>query len=501
MNRHLLSFITILVLGTAGIVGWKYARPVFQERLQKGSSDASTTRAVLHIGTDNWIGYFPLCSPVMERNLYQADYRTRFKKLAAGELQFAVATIDSYLLNGGRFDYPGTIILVVDESKGGDALVARKSVVATIDDLKNRPKTKIAFTRASPSEHLLKALSDHFGLPFFADQDSGKWAVATEGSEQALKKLQNGAVDVAVLWEPDVSRALASPKFVKLMGTEDTDKLIVDVLLVGRRFSIDHPEAVKALLHAYFKTQKEYRQNPDALRGDIKKVTGLSNTQINAMLHGVEWATLGENTALWFGSAQNGQKGDEGLLDAISFALQVLRSSGDLKNNPLPDSDPYRITNRSFIREIAADRAGDDRSINGRDHSFSRLTSSQWARLKKIGTLKVEPIPFRRSTALLDNTGQTILDTAADKLRRYPNFRVLVEGHTGLRGDTQANLDLSVARAKAVAIYLINTFNLDPNRFRAVGYGSSRPLPRQPEESSRAYKYRLSRVDITLVTE
>ncbi|MFC1855202.1 nitrate ABC transporter substrate-binding protein, partial [Thermodesulfobacteriota bacterium] len=78
--------------------------------------------------------------------------------------------------------------------------------------------------------------------------------VKTNGSEEALKKVLAGQVDVAVLWEPDVSRALAEPEIVKLLGTEDTNKLIVDVLMVSRDFSEDHPEIVHALLTNYFKT-------------------------------------------------------------------------------------------------------------------------------------------------------------------------------------------------------------------------------------------------------
>jgi hypothetical protein len=34
-----------------------------------------------------------------------------------------------------------------------------------------------------------------------------------------------------------------------------------------------------------------------------------------------------------------------------------------------------------------------------------------------------------------------------------------------------------------------------------VGYGASKPLPRQPDESERAYDYRLPRVELALVSE
>ena len=516
MNKHLITFISILVLGLALIIGWKFARPILQERLQKGSSDASSTLATLHIGMDNWIGYFPLCSPAMTRNLRragyqlqceddQADYAARFARLEKEELQFAAATVDSYLLNGKNTNYPGTIIAVIDESKGGDAIVARASVFPTLDALKEIPQQKdkkIAFTPSSPSEHLLKGVSNHFGLPFFSDSSIKRknWAMQTSGSEEALKKLRDRSVDAAVLWEPDVSRALSSKDFIKLIGTEDTDRLIVDILLVERHYSVNHPEAVQALIKAYFQTLDEYQMDPLALQRDLIKTTGLDKSQVNSMLQGVEWVPLQENNSLWFGHDKSAVQGSEGLIDAISYALKILKASKDIQSNPLPGNDPYRITNRQFVETLAG-QAGSTPVDRANSRTFPRLDNNQWTKLKKIGTLKVDPIPFRRSTGMLDSSGRIVLDNAADKLRRYPNFRILVEGHTGTSGDAQANLELSATRARAVATYLLDRYNMDANRLHAVGYGGTRPLPRNQGESNRAYKYRMSRVDISLVTK
>jgi len=76
-----------------------------------------------------------------------------------------------------------------------------------------------------------------------------------------------------------------------------------------------------------------------------------------------------------------------------------------------------------------------------------------------------------------------------------------VKGHSGISGDPRANLQLSQERADAVARYLTVTYGIDPNRMRIIGYGSTRPLPRLPGESDRAYGYRLPRVEVTLAAE
>jgi len=509
MNKHTKIFLGIILLGVIVVLSIKFLQPGWIEKQQKNTSDAINTKGTIRIGVDNWIGYFPLCSPKMEDKLRklgyllqcvddQADYESRFQKLKDGDLQFAVATIDSYLINGAKFHYPGTITAVIDESKGGDAIVARQSVFADIDALKENPsktnasKTKIAFTPASPSEHLLKSVSEHFGLPF-TSRHSG-WQVETDGSSQALKKLQSGKVDVAVLWEPDVSRALASPGIIKLIGTEDTDKLIVDILLVERQYSRKYPEAVNSLMQSYFKTLQEYTQQPDELRNDIKASTNkLDKQQINNMLNGVEWATLTENRSLWFGN-------DENLLDSISIAMGILINNRDFTTNPLPNGDPYSITNRSFISALRQTASYTSTTKDGK-RGFKKLADKEWAHLKKVGTLQLEPIQFRQGTALMNDGSSQELNKLAKKIQRYPNFRIQVSGHTGLSGDPQENLKLSSGRAQVVAQSLVNNFQLDINQIHAVGYGSSRPLKRLSGESSRAYKYRLPRVEITLLTE
>lgn len=508
MSSHVKAVILILALGLAGIVGARYLLPLLQDTRQRETSDASVTRGTLVVGTDNWIGYFPLCSTPMAKRMRQAgwvlrcendnaDYQARFQRLASGEIQFAVATVDSYLLSGAPLDFPGTIIAVIDESKGGDAVLAREEVTANLDGLKDATDIEVAFTPASPSEHLLRTIRTHFDVPFMRGS-RGRWRVETDGSSAALELLLKGEVGMAALWEPDVSRALAKPGIVKLIGTEDMERLIVDILLVGRGFSRDHPEAVAALLDNYFQTLKLYRDRPDELEADVIQDTGLTRGQVGSMLRGVSWTTLGENAAVWFGISGGGPFADEGLVETIAGAIRILTNSGDLARDPLPDGDPYRITNRQFIADLSKRLGGTADDSGGRVRRFTPLDDTGWARLKEIGSLKMEAIGFRRGTADLAYEGKIELDRLAERLSHYPNFRILVKGHSGITGDPRANLRLSKERAEAVARYLLVTYDMDPNRLRILGYGSSRPLPRLPGESDRAYSYRLPRVEVTL---
>jgi len=515
MSAHLKVFIAVLLLGAVAILGYKFALPRFQDQWQRETSDAAAIHGKLLVGVDNWIGYFPLCSQEMSRRMRnqgfslrceddKADYPTRMKLLADGQLDFAVATVDAYLLNGATLDFPATIIAVLDESKGGDAIVARKTAVPTLESLKQNTTTRIAFTPSSPSEHLLKSVSIHFGLPQI-QQKQGGWRVEATGSPDALKKLQKGEVDVAVLWEPDVSKALTDPEFIKLIGTDDTEKLIVDVLLASRRIVQQKPDAVRALLRQYFETQSFYQESPHRLQADVMAENNVNETQASAMLSGVKFATLSENGALWFGVTPSGLPDQEGLVNAINGAVNVLLETRDFQQNPLPDRDPYRLTNRQFIADLYLHDIGSQnspsRAKEGLARAFSPLDEAGWKSLKEVGTLRMDPVEFSRGTASLDDSGRMALNSVAEKLSHYPHYRLMVKGHTGIDGDADANLELSKRRAEAVLDYFVSTFSIDPNRIRALGFGASQPLPRLPDEPDRAYNYRLPRVEFALLTE
>ncbi|CAK8714336.1 MAG: NMT1/THI5 like [Candidatus Electronema aureum] len=509
MKARLIGALLLLLLGLGVTYGIWLLLPKLLDRKQQTTSDAAQTQGKLRIALDNWIGYFPLRSPEMKSAMHRAgwllaweddkaDYRRRMERLEKGELDFAVATVDSYLLNAERFAYPAVIVAVLDESKGGDAILARKDRVASLDDLKGKLDAKVAFTPASPSEHLAKAAADHFNVKELHPA-SGPLRLAVNGSEQAKNALLSGKADVAVLWEPDVTKALQEKGIVKLLGTEDTERLIVDVLLVRRDFAQKNPDIVKLFLSTYFKVLKKYRQEEGLFIRHIKEETGLAEEPVRIMLKGVDWLSLADNCEQWFGIAAAGGAGEEGLVAAIESAAEILVNAGDFTASPVPDGNPYRLTNKGFLEELFA--ASGEKASSAGATAFAPLDNAGWDALKEVGTLKIDPIIFQQGTATLDVLGKQTIDTAMARLSHYPHFRIVIKGHTGVRGDADENLRLSQERAEAVSRYLQITHSMDANRVRPLGLGGTKPLAQQPGESLRTYEYRLPRVELVLVRE
>jgi outer membrane protein OmpA-like peptidoglycan-associated protein/ABC-type nitrate/sulfonate/bicarbonate transport system substrate-binding protein len=526
MKKTPIFVVLFLLVCLPGLYFAKKLIPVLKSKQQQETSDAKDLKGKISLAIDDWIGYFPISSSRMKKAMRSegymldisndgGDYPARMKKLRDGELDFAVVTVDSYILNAAPLDFPATIVTILDESKGGDAMVAYTNVVSSLDSFKSftaQTMPKIAYTPASPSQHLLKAISSHFNVPALKNIGRNQ-RVETKDSQEALKFLIDKKVSVAILWEPNVSKALEIPGVAKILGTESTSRLIVDILVVNREFALKNPEKVDLLLKTYFRTLKFYADNPDDLEKDISTELKLPRDSVKKMVDGVAWVNLSENCQSWFGISVPGQISEQGLIDTIQSTVEILVGSGDFKEDPLPDKDPYRIVNSSFIQQIyntgikngfaaltgSPGRAAD---MGGLSRPFKPLTDAQWAKLKPVGSLNIEPIMFQSGAADLDVLEKEKLDAMVNRLKFYPTFRVLVEGHTSFLGDAGANLALSQERADAVMRYLTITYSIDANRIRSVGYGGTRPLAIQPGESDRAYHaYRLPRVEVSLLSD
>lgn len=531
MKKSTLALIILVVVAVLAMVTWK----VFLQKKASDQAEAEEAAAAeeaqkidetdagkdlkgtLRGAADNFAGYFFLRSPefqkLMRRSKYRVvviddfaagdGYRERMQKVASGEYQFAVATIDSNILNSADLNFPGVITMVIDETRGADCVYALKTVGQKLDDFR-RKQPRVAFTPDSPTHHVLKNIKSHFGLPEILPAKGSVQRVETNGSEQALARLVAGEAEVAGMWEPQCTQAKADPRFVEIFSTKDTEGYVVDVLLLNRKFLADNQPLVKKFIENYFRTLKFYFDNPDRLVAELKKETGLSEELVKSMMGGIAWQNLTANATRWFGIARPGENADEMIVAVIESTVKVLIENGDFQRNPLPDEgNPYEIFYPDIIEALYLQ--GLDATSGGPDgvsHAkFDQLSPERWQQLKVEGNFKVPEIEFQGGTFNLTFLGKSQLDELAGDLKHFPMYRLMVIGHTSVGGDEVENEKLSLQRAEAVVQYFVTVHSYDPNRCLAVGKGSSEPLPMAESESLRHWRKRLKRVQIILVKE
>ena len=74
----------------------------------------------------------------------------------------------------------------------------------------------------------------------------------------------------------------------------------------------------------------------------------------------------------------------------------------------------------------------------------------------------------------LTAAARATLERQAQWLQRYPNRRMVVEGHADERGTREYNLALGERRATAVKNYLV-AVGVSPSRVTTISYGKEQP--------------------------
>lgn len=83
------------------------------------------------------------------------------------------------------------------------------------------------------------------------------------------------------------------------------------------------------------------------------------------------------------------------------------------------------------------------------------------------------------------------LKSLADFLKNNPKSNVIIEGHTDSDGSAELNLDLSQQRASAISNVLIDSFRIEPDRVKGIGYGESRPISENDTAAGRELNRRV----------
>ena len=104
-------------------------------------------------------------------------------------------------------------------------------------------------------------------------------------------------------------------------------------------------------------------------------------------------------------------------------------------------------------------------------------------------------ILFDTGKSSIKAQSETVLYDIIAILKKYPNSKFTIEGHTDSVGSDKLNQRLSDSRANSVKEYL-GTHGIDPFRLSSLGYGESRPIDSNATKAGRANN---RRVEINLV--
>jgi NitT/TauT family transport system substrate-binding protein len=215
----------------------------------------------LKIRYSTWVGYGPLFL-AREKGFYKdeqvdvelvnmEDPKEGFFAMAAGRLEGVVSTIDTmvlYLKTGKEYQY----VLALDDSAGGDGIVARKEV-SSVKDLKGK---KVAFAEGSVSQFFLNVLLKDAGLTQ-KDIDAVNMTAGDAGAAFVA-----GKVDAAVTWEPWLTRGKNAPHGHVVVDSSKTPGLITDILIFRRDVIEKRAREVQGVVNAWNRAVAYWEKNP-----------------------------------------------------------------------------------------------------------------------------------------------------------------------------------------------------------------------------------------------
>jgi outer membrane protein OmpA-like peptidoglycan-associated protein len=471
------------ILG-AGVTIWKYvltpARQASdqqeQERLLSDTSSPSRYEHRITFHLDSFSGYALLRSDELRRELAarridlkliddQADYATRLAALRDGNAQMAVFTVDALIkASASARDLPATIVALLDETTGADAIVGYRDAVPNVDAL-NQAGMRFVLTMDSPSETLARVVMSRFQLDRL---EADPFVKATDAADVFRRYKQARPADrqVYVVWEPFVSKMLENPALHVVADSAGFPATIVDVIVAGRDFLVKNEEVVRKFVEAYLRVVYHYRERDAKVRlvmSDAQQQKlELTEAQAQKLVDGIWWKNTQENLA------HMGLPAARPLLhveDIIRNLTDVLTSTGAMERDPT-DGKPHHLYRDKIMKDLQNFHPGDG-SEDVRDVQLPELSDEQWQRLQPAGTARMPELVFARGTDRLTEASRHTLDELARRLTTT-RYYVVVRGNASRVGDLQANQELAGRRAKAAQEYLV-TKGIDRKRIRASG--------------------------------
>ena len=245
--------------------------------------------APVKLATVVWIGYGPF---------YVADALDLYKKYnlkvslqVFNDPALIPSAISSGAVDGGMLTYDQVVgqvaagrnmkvVMPIDYSNGGDAIVADASVTK-VADFKGK---KVGYNPLSPSDFLLSYALKFNGL---GEKDISPVSMTPEAVPAAMA---SGQLPIGVTYEPSLSQILSQgdgKKFKVVFSSKDAPGLIADVLVFDEKVIKAKPAEIDGIMKAYLDGMAYMKSKPEEAAKIIGKFMGVSAKEVKEQLSGV----------------------------------------------------------------------------------------------------------------------------------------------------------------------------------------------------------------------
>lgn len=271
------------------------------EQSSVSTQSANKPNETVHLAVSSWVGLAPLFV-AKEKGFFKEEgvdatltqieaVGDRRSALAAGQIDGFGTTVDTQVMTAAA-GVPVVQVLALDDSYGGDGIVAKKEI-ATLQDLKGK---RVAVETDGGASY--------FWLLYILKQnniDPKELQFQSMSAGDAGAAFVAGKVDAAVTWEPWLTNARKTSFGHVLLSSDQTPGVIADTLGFRKDFVEQHPAAVQGVVNAWFKALAYIQSNQSDAYTIMAKAMGQTTDEFTASAKGVRWYDLAKNRD-YFGS-------------------------------------------------------------------------------------------------------------------------------------------------------------------------------------------------------
>jgi outer membrane protein OmpA-like peptidoglycan-associated protein/ABC-type nitrate/sulfonate/bicarbonate transport system substrate-binding protein len=416
------------------------------------------------------------------------DAPSKNKALVDKKVDAVWETVDELPIAVGAFkkeNVEAKAFIQIDWSRGGDACVASKEV-QRVEDVVGKKAAVLLF---SPDHTVLEFMLNNSRLSLAEVAQARKdTAFSPDDFTYARKLFTDKKIDVACLWEPDVTLALQGrPGAHRLFSTADATELVADTLVARREFLEGSPDVAAKLARVWFAGVKKAEADRPAAARLISTVCSRFKDELGyeATLKAfdwVKWTDMSDNVRLF------GLDGQPPAFDRVynqADGIWVNYPEAEIKDRYAPST----LRDDRIVRALW-EAEGRKLSKRGGQYQASIAATGEPLFTKPIS------INFRSGHDELSAEMMAVLNEhVVPQVHIASGMYIRVEGNTDNLGDEGWNQGLSERRAQAIVDYLISR-GIDKDRLLARGNGSARPIATNKTIEGRA---RNRRTDVLFI--
>lgn len=506
---NLLAFL-LIIAGAVGYFQWDTIQGYINK--EKTTSLPVSKETVIY-ARDSWItggipelglarGYHRDYDLDLSRAYYPAD-NERLEALGQGKVHITEISWPSLLYNleragGGRYRDEIQVIAFIDYSRGGDGLVVQ-SAIKTVNELEGK---RVGYVGNGTGKYLVSFLLRMVDMRF--EDVVGQ---AYDDEKQMEADFAKGNLDAIAYWQPNINTVLRNVQGSKvLLSTADMPSLIPDVLVANRKWLAENPAKAEAFLSFWFASVKHLQERPDTAFANWASALNSAYYEEGAkreLIYG-DWngpiplQRIFTDEVRLVGFEENlkllGISQPADVEAMVKFAMDNWKrvekltgpNAAQLVNNRAMTAIKDDVTLK--VGAVEASKSGNATVATEKPKEFDKAADP--AKLNEVAQMAIPNIEFDPDATSITAAGRKVInEVVAPLMRQFPNFYLMVDGHTDVGGDEAVLTRLSQGRADSVKAELVK-LGFPEAQIITRGFGDKKPLFPSPKTDAEKAKNR-----------